>query len=520
MDASSKVIDRGVVYVDGPTIAAVSPAMAPPPPGFEAVEVVQTRGTLFPGLIELHNHLPYDVLRLWQVPQRFPNRGKWGGIPPYGQLITTPMRVLGTEPGLMPAVVRYVECKALLGGVTTSQGIALFSNAGARRFYRGAIRNVEATDNPALPEASTRIADVEAGSAEKFLARLEGRQRLILHLAEGVDATARGHFLSLKVPMKPNETVQRWAINENLVGIHCAGLHARDFRVMASHGGSMVWSPLSNLLLYGATARVKAAKAEGMRIGLGSDWAPSGSKNLLGELKAARVASEFAGGVFSDAELVAMATRNPAAMLGWDAALGSLEQGKLADVVVINGTAGDPYERLLNADEADISLVLINGVAHVGTVGIMEDLGRSGERISVGGRARILHLDPAAADPAVSPIALKAAAELIADALARLPELAARTRALFEAAPEGGGPRWFLALDELSDTGAAMRPRLPLAPGGAPTGPGLEMLAAPLPPIPLELDAITVVDDEDFHERLAAERNLPAGFAAAVTALF
>ena len=54
----------------------------------------------------------------------------------------------------------------------------------------------------------------------------------------------------------------------------------------------MVWSPLSNLLLYGATARVDAAKRAGVRIGLGSDWSPSGSKNLLGELKVAWLYSQ------------------------------------------------------------------------------------------------------------------------------------------------------------------------------------------------------------------------------------
>jgi imidazolonepropionase-like amidohydrolase len=62
-----------------------------------------------------------------------------------------------------------------------------------------------------------------------------------------------------------------------------------------------------------------------VRIGLGSDWSPTGSKNLLGELKVARLASSPA--VFSDSELVDMVTRTAASILGWDAALGSLEAG-------------------------------------------------------------------------------------------------------------------------------------------------------------------------------------------------
>ena len=48
-----------------------------------------------------------------------------------------------------------------------------------------------------------------------------------------------------------------------------------------------MWSPFSNLWLYGATTDVAAARARGLRLCLGSDWAPSGTKNLLGELKVA-----------------------------------------------------------------------------------------------------------------------------------------------------------------------------------------------------------------------------------------
>ena len=52
-------------------------------------------------------------------------------------------------------------------------------------------------------------------------------------------------------------------------------------------GGSIVWSPFSNLWLYRGTTDVLAARAAGVRICLGADWSPSGSKNLLGELKVA-----------------------------------------------------------------------------------------------------------------------------------------------------------------------------------------------------------------------------------------
>src|SRR5215210_7861885 len=250
MDQHSTVFDQGSIYIDAGRIAAVQEAASPPPAGFEAVDRHDLAGTIYPGLIELHNHLSYNALQLWQVPRQYTNRDQWGsgGNPEYRPLISGPMKLIGPDPRLMPAVVRYVECKALMAGTTTSQGIEIFSNKGARRLYRGNIRNVEETDDPDLPGAGTRIGDVDAGDAVSFLRSIQRKRCYILHLSEGTDEAARNHFLALRI------SDHQWAIADSLAGIHCAALKAEDFTVLAHHGASMVWSPLSNLLLYGQTA--------------------------------------------------------------------------------------------------------------------------------------------------------------------------------------------------------------------------------------------------------------------------
>src|SRR5437764_6602578 len=130
MDAAHTVLDSGTIYIDAGKIVAVNPTGTPPPPGYEHVPIIRTQGTIYPGLIELHNHLSYNALQMWQVPQLYTNRSQWGGTPEYRKLISGPMEVLGRTPGYVEAIVRYVECKCLLSGVTASQGIALFSNQG------------------------------------------------------------------------------------------------------------------------------------------------------------------------------------------------------------------------------------------------------------------------------------------------------------------------------------------------------------------------------------------------------
>ena len=69
MDDDFTVHARGAIYVESGKIIAAQDAGAPTPPGFEDIAPVRLGGTAFPGLIELHNHLAYDALQLWQVPQ-------------------------------------------------------------------------------------------------------------------------------------------------------------------------------------------------------------------------------------------------------------------------------------------------------------------------------------------------------------------------------------------------------------------------------------------------------------------
>ena len=509
MDDALNVTRDGRLYVDKGVIVAIGRATDPPPTGFESVSVLNTGGTMFPGLIELHNHLAYNALRLWQVPKKYSNRDQWSGIPEYRKLVSGPMTVIGKSPGLVQPLIRYVEAKCLISGVTTSQGIALFSNAGIRRFYRGIVRNVEETDEENLPEAETRIADVEAQSAQKFLARLKRETCFLLHLSEGADAKAREHFLALN--FAPNQ----WAITPQLAGIHCAALQPEDFTVLGQLGGAMVWSPLSNLLLYGATANVAAAVAAGVRIGIGSDWSPSGSKNLLGELKVAWLVAQQIGGV-ARPDIIAMATRTAAKILGWGSLLGTLEVGKRADLIVVNGTSADPYDQLIRAKETDITLVVINGVPRFGRNTFMSALGATGEALTIDGQPRTLFLKQDTQDPLVGSIKLSQATATLKDALSKLPALA---KALEQPKPVAmiGRRRapttWQLALDEIEDTGFDLRPRLRSRHSRQLTGPTRRAAEAakPLSQIlqPLELDPLSVVDDPDFLPVLAMERNLP-----------
>jgi 5-methylthioadenosine/S-adenosylhomocysteine deaminase len=279
----------------------------------------------------------------------------------------------------------------------------------------------------------------------------------------------------------------RWAITDSLIGIHCAALTEPDFATFAAHGGSMVWSLLSNLLLYGKTASLGAALAAGVPVALGSDWAPSGSKNLLGELKVARLAVPGAGAHPTAKDLVAMATSTPAQMLGWGDVLGTVEPGKRADLIGVHGTTGDPYEALLDATEADIDLVIIDGVTRAGAAALMSDLGLGGEQVSVAGQARILNLAQPDADPTVAAVSVADALGRLREALESLPDAAVRPG---PATPQNLAGRALLAVWR---RGARQR-------------------HDPAPPL-------TAIDDPAYYETLAGETNLPDNIKTGLAAL-
>jgi imidazolonepropionase-like amidohydrolase len=509
MDSEFAVLTNGAIYVDGNTIAAVADRAAPPPAGFAGATMVDTAGIIFPGLIELHNHLSYDALELWRVPQKFTNRGQWQNNADYRANVSGPMAVIASsrDPHLLAAVARYAETKCLFGGVATSQGISLKGD-NMQTSYRSAMRVVDDPADKKFPRARTSIPDVSASDWAKFKAELEKATCMLLHLSEGLDATARDAFLALKQG-------DQWAITAALAGIHCAALEPQDFAVMRANGASAVWSPLSNLLLYGGTTDIRAARAAGLDVALGSDWSPSGSKNLINELKVAKVANDVFNIGLVDRDIVAMATSTAARVVKWDALVGSVSAGKRADFTVMAAPAAiaDPYASLINAQETDLVLLMIDGQPVLGTTALMSAFGQTGETVQLGSATRVINYG--AGDPRLPALTFAQAKAAMADALSRLPTLlddenkgrgvAGHTLAAAER------PRLRLALDEEHSGGVALRPRLPFK--GKPTGPDADFpsAATPVPLKPLSLDPPTVTDDPNYGAILQAQANiLPA----------
>jgi 5-methylthioadenosine/S-adenosylhomocysteine deaminase len=202
--------------------------------------------------------------------------------------------------------------------------------------------------------------------------------------------------------------------------------------------------------------------------------------------------------------------------LKWDKALGSIEKGKRADLAVWSGKSADPYGALIRARESDLRLVLINGVPRYGAVVLMKKLGVAGESTKVGGETRRLFLTQKTASAPVTSISLAEATATLKQAVKDLPNHGKRRSAL-RSAPKNmlksrsarGTETWVLALDEVISTGMDLRPHLPFDGESTMATARGSLLSAPALPA-LTLDPLTVVDDSDFLDTIASEKNLPA----------
>lgn len=169
-----------------------------------------------------------------------------------------------------------------------------------------------------------------------------------------------------------------------LVVIHGVGLSDQDMAHAAQNQISLVWSPFSNLLLYGDTLNVVKAKKLGINVAIGADWSPTGSKTLLDELKIARRFLNKMGvpqNIMSDKDLIEMATINAARAIHRDQVIGRIAEGFQADIMTINkdlvNKHKNPYTALVNAGQADVNLVTVSGNPLYGEVSYLETVAQA-----------------------------------------------------------------------------------------------------------------------------------------------
>jgi cytosine/adenosine deaminase-related metal-dependent hydrolase len=352
------VLVIGQVLISAGMIVCVAPDCSGNAEAQGATEI-DTGGVIFPGLVDAHNHTQFNYLPPWTPPFLFTNRYQWQARGDYRMHVTS---VNDNEATYVCQQVKYGELRALIGGTTTMQGT--FSNS--RKCFRTLVRNAEYGD---LGEDKMRthvgnVSDVMPYDAQDLVDQLNAGDvtAYVIHLAEGIDDLSRSELTTLDgLGLLRKETVI----------IHGTALGTPELQKVAAAGAKLVWSPLSNLALYGQTTNVPLARSMGIPVALAPDWTPSGSASLLGELKVARdYDCSYWGSTLDNKTLVQMVTSIPADAMALGGQIGRLAPGKVGDVLVIADRGEDAYDTLINATLSDVRLVVIGGDVRYGDAGL------------------------------------------------------------------------------------------------------------------------------------------------------
>jgi cytosine/adenosine deaminase-related metal-dependent hydrolase len=144
---------------------------------------------------------------------------------------------------------------------------------------------------------------------------------------------------------------------------------------MAHVGAKLIWSPQSNLALYGTTTNIKAALQQGIVVSLGVDWNATGSDNMFDELRVtAKVNTDVFSSTISGADWIKMNTVNPAKALALDAHMGKLAVGLKADITVLASQDPDPAQSLLKSHLEDVHMVWVAGNLLYASEAILEQV--------------------------------------------------------------------------------------------------------------------------------------------------
>jgi 5-methylthioadenosine/S-adenosylhomocysteine deaminase len=392
MDANSRVLSPGSVAVDGTTILAVDTpaAIAAKYRGRQHLDLAGH--IVLPGLINTHTHAPMvlyrglaDDLALmdWLQKYIFPAEAKT--VSPEFVRVGTRLAALemihsGTT---LYADMYYfeeeiaAETKAAgLRGVL-GQTIIQFPAPDAKTPAEG-LRRTEAyiqrfkgdpLITPAVAPHAMYTLDQATLLACRDLAVNHGVP-LLIHLAETRDEVRIAQERYQQRPAAFLDRIKFWA--PVTLAAHGVWVSPDEVSMLTARGVGISHNPESNMKLASGVAPVPEYLKAGTRLGLGTDGAAS--NNDLDMFEAMRQAAFLHKLIANDPRVVsarealAMATIGGARALGLDQRLGSIEAGKLADIIAVSIDRPrqvplyDPISHLVYTTRGDdVVLTMVNG---------------------------------------------------------------------------------------------------------------------------------------------------------------
>ncbi len=373
------VLEGGSVLIDADgTIACVGCDCSDHPAAAEAHKVDCAEGVISPGLINAHDHITFGESAPLPHPSvAYDHQHGWRRGTNQLSASSNPSGLDGT---------RWTELRQAMAGTTSISGTGIAA---------GMLRNADRADDGDLTvvtfqtfplgdsDAKYRPDCTWAYSHDTWT--VANLPAWIGHVGIGVDARAAEEFRCLSSEVGDAEDLAQ----PSAAFAHAIGLDAVAYGQMATDEVELIWSPRSDLFLYGHTADVRTFTTLGGTLALGTDWTYTGSANVVRELACVdqfdRVHLDDA---FTDADTWRMATLNAAKALGSPHRIGALVEGLLGDVAVFDGSARTHHRAVIEAGYEDVALVLRSGLPLVGETDTVTSMEHDCEVVDVCGTSQ------------------------------------------------------------------------------------------------------------------------------------
>jgi cytosine/adenosine deaminase-related metal-dependent hydrolase len=380
--SSGKKPQSGAIAVAGEKILSAGKHI--PNPASIALDL-RGNSFIYPSLINTHDHLQGNYL-----PAVGPKKGTfyltwlpWDKDLKASNTFTERSRLSRTE------LYRLSAYKCLFSGVTTVNDH--FPHRINRNILpRLPIRAIQ--EYSVAHESSSYDLNWGDGIEAEHERAVKNGWPFITHLSEGFDEESMHGLEGLE---------RRGALDSHCLLVHCIGFSDEDIRKAARAGASISWCAGSNMLMFNVTAKIRKMLKAGLNVTIGTDSSASGPVNLLAEIRYDRdLYRNLYGEELPPKKIFEMITLNAAKAFWIQDSTGTLEAGKLADLLVLRGCRDDPYENLVSASMKDIELLVLAGRPLYGELRFLDLLGgklpKGYSQITVGKRPMFVIGNPAA----------------------------------------------------------------------------------------------------------------------------
>lgn len=347
-------------------------------------------GIIMPGMINTHTHAAMSVFR--SLADDVPDRLNRFIFPLENRMLDADLVYVGTKFGAI---------EMLKAGVTTMVDMYLFEEAAAEAMKDVGMRGVLTQNIIRFPTADGRTSEETINRAieliekykddelitpgfgphaphtvlEKDLIRIRDLSEyydvpVSMHVAETIEEF--DHFMN-EFDMTPVEYLDSIGLlNSRLIAAHCIFVTESDILLLKERGVGVAHNMIANIKSAKGVSPALEMYDRGLRIGLGTDGPMSGNTldiiRQMGYVATLHKLVNEDRSVMTPPKVVDMATMGGARALHMEDKIGSIEIGKLADIVIIETKSinmmpmYDPYSVLVySANSSNVNTVIVNG---------------------------------------------------------------------------------------------------------------------------------------------------------------